>query len=144
MTVGLPDPLDTFTDPGKPRAIVLADSTRVAQGKFTPADWQLGQLICVLLNKHYPGWPWTVDPNHGQGIVSLRCGVLTGYAGYVVKLAELSTPEDWRKAIVNAAGEILERFGCARGPMTFDQLAGAKKDVAVLAELKAERATRVH
>ena len=137
--IGEQDPADNFTDPGRPRSIILPDPLRELQGKFTGADRSLGLMCCVLLDAHYPGWPWSVDPNHGQGIVTLRCGVLSGKSGIIIKLSKTSSPAEWRKAIIDAAGEILERFGCKRGRMTWDELAHAKADHTVMAEWRAEK-----
>lgn len=106
-----------------------------------PQDMALARSAAEILCDHYPGWTWAVNAEAKLGILSVFNAALTGNFpwGMRVKLGEADTPERWKRAIVNAGGELLERFGCPRGPMTESALASRKAPDVVVAEARAER-----
>lgn len=86
----------------------------------TPSMSDRDLCIAVLedLAKHYPGHPWliTADVQAGSLVIDL------GYEkprhlrnfGYLLYAQTLMDPGG-QKAVMRAAGELLERFGIARG-----------------------------
>ena len=66
------------------------------------------------LEKHYPGWMWTINPDEPAGMVYLYSLRLSGEWGYQIKITDMQDDPGYKKAI-EAGGAILERFGLKRG-----------------------------
>jgi hypothetical protein len=113
-------------------AIILPDgrvitSEQMHQGRLrrralTPDDlhqskadrrWQ--DAVEHLLEAKYPGWSWHVVIRSDQGIVSVKCLEISRNYGVVIKLGNTDTPAEWRRAILHAGGELLERSNQRRG-----------------------------
>ena len=78
-------------------------------------DMILAKEIADTLTQHYGGWAWAVHVDGKNGVASIRNVQLSGTWGYVLKLVNMYSASDFRKDVVRAGGEILERFGVIRG-----------------------------
>lgn len=91
------------------------------------------EILCrnigEILVKAYPGWLWAVHPQEKGGMVNIRNMHLHGAYGYRLKIGDIQNdPVVLTKTVVNAAGEVLERFGMPRGGFNADRFAQAKRD----------------
>lgn len=108
-----------------------------------PADLQLAKAIAETLAQHYPGWPWAITADHEQGIATIKNHMLHERWGFLFKIGANDTPTALYRAVVRAGGELLERFGIPRGPMTEYALSHKKNEKDVIAEgMKDERRRR--
>jgi len=83
--------------------------------KFDTNDYSLAKNVAEKLEEKYPGWLWAVHVMDGiVGVKSLR---LSGNWGFLLHADKIDN--DY-KAVVNAGGEILERYRQNRGK--FDQV----------------------
>lgn len=86
------------------------------------ADW---------LEKQYPGWLWGISVDPRGGVCSLRSMLLSGEWGVMLKLEWVQRdPKVAKKLILNAAGEILERFGMPVGPYDKARFMSGPRDIA--------------
>lgn len=101
-----------------------------------PGDVALARSAAEILCQHYPLWTWAVSADAKQGVMSIFNAALTGQYnwGTRVRLGSAESSTEWTRAIVNAGGEFLERFGCPRGPMTEEAIASMKRPEDVIAE----------
>ena len=70
------------------------------------------------LHKTYPNWNWRVECDPWGGVLQVQNMSLSTKYGYVIKLRELNGKNLTRK-VINAGGEILERWRQRRGKTDF-------------------------
>jgi hypothetical protein len=92
-------------------------------GETAAEDVALCKAVGEELMMLYPQHRWAVQADHFAGVVNVRLlysgGQSLGGFGYLLKIASLmSGPNDARRAIVRAGGELLERFQLARASAT--------------------------
>ena len=80
-----------------------------------PLDYNMAKDIGEALHAAYPGHLWAVTCEGEKGIATVRNLALIGNWGFVLKLSDLYSASDWKKKVVMAGGEILERFRLQRG-----------------------------
>ena len=80
------------------------------------------------LEKHFPGWLWTINPDEGAGMMYIYSLRLSGEFGYKLKILDIQNDET-RKFAIRAGGEILERYGIKRGRYHRDLLRGKIADL---------------
>ena len=87
-------------------------------------DLLMAKEMADLLHQHYPGHLWAVScDGAGSGFADVRNLSLSGTWGFRVKLRELFSASDFRRRIVMAGGEILERYNLSRGKLRQEELA---------------------
>lgn len=91
------------------------------------------EILCKdaadLLETHYPGHVWMIGPDPRGGIFTIRAGTCSGEWGYILKLDDIQwSPNGFKKAILKAGGEILERFGLRVGAYDYQNWLGAPRD----------------
>ena len=90
---------------------------------FNVHDHALAKNVAEKLEEKYPGWLWAVHVMDGVvGVKSLR---LSGQWGFI--LHESKIDNDY-KAVVNAGGEILERYRQHRGKFNQTKYADLEMD----------------
>ena len=68
----------------------------------------LAKQSLATLEKHYPGWGWSVEVDDVQGTMVVRVGrIATGKWGFMLHIKKVD-PEG--RAVMRAGGEILERY----------------------------------
>ena len=77
---------------------------------FNGYDHDLAKNVAEKLEEKYPGWLWAVHVM--DGIVGVKSMRLSGNWGFVIHQDKIDN--DY-KIVVNAGGEILERFRQQRG-----------------------------
>jgi hypothetical protein len=81
------------------------------------AEETLAGIVLVALHRAYPGYDWLVTVNFIAGVMNLdliceKPAPLRGH-GYLLHLSSLMSAGGERK-VLNAGGEMLERFGLRR------------------------------
>lgn len=84
--------------------------------------------IANTLEKRYPGWWWTINPDPVAGVIYIYCLRLSGHYGYTMKIAEIEK-DDGLKDVIEAGGQILERYGIRRGKYKRELLQGKLTDL---------------
>ena len=77
---------------------------------FDVHDYTLAKNVAEHLEKKYPGWLWAVHVM--DGVVGVKSMRLSGNWGFVLHANKIDN--DY-KVVVNAGGEILERYRQSRG-----------------------------
>lgn len=93
-------------------------------------DLVMAKTMSEVLNRHYPGHMWAVNVQGVQGIATIYNLALSGRWGFVLRLPDHYSASDFDRAIVNAGGELLERYRLARGKFSDSAHAGLKTDFA--------------
>lgn len=87
-------------------------SSRDGTVEHVPAELRLCKEFANVLNRHYPGHPWSVEVMVDQSIATIGIPPLLGVNwAYVLHLDKIDV--DY-KQVVEAGGEILERFHIPR------------------------------
>lgn len=87
------------------------------------ADIALCRDVGEILEKYYPGHFWMVGCNHEAGSLHIELAYQEKTAkrfpyGYLLHIHNLSNPDVRRQKVMHAGGELLERYGLARGKAT--------------------------
>jgi hypothetical protein len=99
-----------------------------AYGDSKTADIAICERVSEDLAKHYPGHPWAIGANHETGFLWIHLaypdnrmrtadalgGASFGIPGWGIHIKSLKSKYDWNK-VMKAGGELLERYGIARG-----------------------------
>jgi len=80
------------------------------------------------LEKRYPGWLWTINPDEVGGVIYIYSLRLSGEYGYTIKIADIQDDPQAKEAIM-AGGEILERYQIRRGKYDRELLRGKMTDL---------------
>lgn len=86
----------------------------------------LVKQIADLLERHYPGWLWAVNPDERGGCITIRSLRISGQWGYLIHTKNIQNDPQLKLALFGA-GEILERAGQKRGPYSYSRWASAPK-----------------
>lgn len=86
-------------------------------------DMVLAKAMTETLQQHYPGHLWGVHVDGFQGMADIRNLGLSGNWGYRMKLGTMYSASSWSARVIQAGGEILERYRISRGRVNHDQLA---------------------
>ena len=77
---------------------------------FNVHDYTLAKNVAEKLEEKYPGWLWAVHVM--DGVVGVKSMRLSGQWGFILHADKIDN--DY-KSVVNAGGEILERYRQNRG-----------------------------
>lgn len=95
------------------------------------ADQDLCRAVLEDLARHYPGHPWMITADIQQGSLVIDLGYEKPLAfrnfAYMLHASTLMGPGG-QAAVMRAAGELLERFGVARGPGASDTAKAAAEN----------------
>lgn len=78
-------------------------------------DYNMAKEMSEILHGAYPGHLWAVTCEGDKGIATVRNLSLSGEWGFVLHLKAMSTASDWKRMVIMAGGELLERFNLRRG-----------------------------
>ena len=92
-----------------------------------PAKQEWAKAIAEFLQNHYPGHGWYCAVEGGVAkIQALSC---SGRKGFMLRLFDIDTPDTFRRELIHAGGEMLERFYQPRGRADKDLLRSARRNV---------------
>jgi hypothetical protein len=92
-------------------------------------DEALCAAIFAVLIEHYPGHFWQIIADAEQGIARIRIPILMGQTlGYTLHLDKITSPNDLKRAVILAGGEILERWRIPRGTFDLGAFLTARQD----------------
>ncbi|MCE2724465.1 MAG: hypothetical protein LW865_14490 [Betaproteobacteria bacterium] len=93
-------------------------------------DVLMAKQIALDLDTAYPGHLWAVTCDGRTGIATVRNLRLSGRQGFILRLPEIYSASDFKKSVLKAGGEILERYHQPRGVVNIGAIAGQKTDFA--------------
>ena len=73
-------------------------------------DLVMAKQMAETLHSHYPGHAWAVTCDGATGIATVRNLALSGNWGFTLKLTTTYSASEFRRRIVMAGGELLERY----------------------------------
>lgn len=100
--------------------------------EMTPAELhhemmcaELSQKLGQMIVKVYPGHPWAVSANIQGGIIQVWLGLDRENYGIVINLGDVATHTgpQMQTFLKRHCGELLERYGLARGAGNAEQYA---------------------
>lgn len=107
---------------------------RDASDFVSPAEWALAGEVHNLLSLHYPGHIFAVNADLKGGVVIIQLAYpdrgkhsgslkdMLSQWGYVIRIAEMDTPDERRRLVINGGGELLERYRLPRSKATIDTI----------------------
>lgn len=93
-------------------------------------DILTARTMAEALHAAYPGHFWAVSCDGKTGMADVRNLALSGNWGFRIKLSGIYSASQFKKDVVKAGGEILERFSLSRGRLNDDQLSDRPTDFA--------------
>lgn len=92
------------------------------EGAQEAQDISTAKVIAEALHAHYPGHMWAVNVRGDQGVATIHNLMLSGTHGYRMHTDRNYSVSDLVATAKRGAGEILERFGVARGRINNDKM----------------------
>lgn len=80
------------------------------------AEFDLAKKVSEILVKHYPNFAWAVTVN--DGLIQIHNLNLSGRWGFVVKEDDVYSATDLDRRLMQAGGELLERYKISRARMS--------------------------
>lgn len=93
-------------------------------------DILTARAMAEALHAAYPGHFWAVACDGKTGFADVRNLALSGNWGFRIKLGGIYSASQFRKDVLRAGGEVLERFSLSRGKLNDDQLSSLPVDFA--------------
>lgn len=103
--------------------LILTDAPQI-----TANEYLLAREAAEALHQHYPGYLWAVNVN--GSVVDIRCLNLSGMWGYTLHIPAIYSASEWKKMVMRAGGEILERYRQRRGQFDEQRVREAPRDFA--------------
>ena len=93
-------------------------------------DIVMAKEMAEALHTAYPGHLWAVTCDGQTGMADVRNMALSGNWGFRLRLTDIYSASAFRKDVVMAGGEILERYKLSRGRLNQDQYGTLRSDFA--------------
>ena len=93
-------------------------------------DYLTAKSMAEALHTAYPGHLWGVTCDGRAGFADVRNLALSGNWGYRIRLAAMYSASQFKKDVLKAGGEVLERFSLSRGKLNEDHLNNLSVDFA--------------
>lgn len=100
-------------------------------------DILMAKDMAEALHAHYPGHLWAVQVDGETGMADVRNLALSGTWGFRLRLPAIYSASEFKRRVVMAGGELLERYRLKRGRLNEDQYNQLVTDHA--GNLKADR-----
>lgn len=81
--------------------------------------------VMLRLAKSFPGYDWLVSADDKTGIIDIYLPEMGGNTAYTLHINKLDSR---MKKVVNAGGQILERYNLSRTKMSVDDMAILQRD----------------
>lgn len=93
-------------------------------------DILTARVMAEALHAAYPGHFWAVSCDGKTGFADVRNLALSGNYGFRIRLSGIYSASGFKRDVLKAGGEILERFRVDRGRLDDDQLSSVRQDFA--------------
>ncbi len=94
----------------------MNDDLTTDRPQITANDMVMAKEMADILNTAYPGHLWAVHVDGaGSGFADVRNLAFSGAWGFRVKLKDIYSASQFKKDILRAGGEVLERYRQRRG-----------------------------
>lgn len=93
-------------------------------------DMLMAKEMAEALHAHYPGHLWAVTCDGQTGMADVRNLALSGEWGFRLHLKKIYSASEFRRRVVMAGGEFLERYRLHRGKLNEDHLNSLPTDFA--------------
>lgn len=93
-------------------------------------DIVMAKSMAEALHNAYPGHLWAVNCSGQTGMADIRNLALSGQWGFRLRLTDIYSASAFRKDVVMAGGELLERYRLSRGRLDIDQYSNLHGDFA--------------
>lgn len=93
-------------------------------------DILMSKEMAEALHAAYPGHMWAVAVDGSIGFADVRNLALSGNWGFRIKLDNIYSGSSFKKDVLRAGGELLERYRMSRGKFRADEYADLKTDQA--------------
>lgn len=93
-------------------------------------DILTARTMAEALHAAYPGHFWAVSCDGQKGFADVRNLALSGDWGFRIRLQGIYSASQFKKDVLKAGGEILERFHLSRGKLDDNQLSDLPVDYA--------------
>ena len=101
-----------------------------ADPKGSLNDILTARAMAEDLHAAYPGHFWAVSCDGRTGMADVRNLALSGNWGFRIKLGRMYSASAFKKDVLKAGGEVLERFNLNRGKLDDNQLSDLPVDFA--------------
>lgn len=91
------------------------DDVALAEGRKNAQDMFLAKEVAGVLFGAYPDHDWYVAVDGEAGSITIKNLSLSAQYGYLLHYSKTQAPGAIHTKVINAGGEILERFGVRRG-----------------------------
>lgn len=96
----------------------MSDIITTETPQIAANDLVMAKEMADALNTAYPGHLWAVNcDGGGSGFADVRNLALSGTWGFRVKLKHTYSASEFKRRVVMAGGEILERYRLTRGKL---------------------------
>lgn len=110
------------------RKRVETEASDAREGAGIPWELAVARKAGAIIDRHYPGHPFELRVDARQGVLMLRLNPLMGLHWHVVHLSTLAGDPGYR-AVIRAAGEILERYQMPRSGFSLDHFLAARSQI---------------
>lgn len=93
-------------------------------------DILMAKEMAEALHSAYPGHMWAVSVDGQTGFADVRNLALSGNWGFRLRLDTIYTASEFKKRVLRAGGEILERYRLRRGAFNETQYSDVPMDFA--------------
>lgn len=94
----------------------------------TANDIVMSKEMAEALHAAYPGHLWAVTCDGQVGFADVRNLYLSGNWGFRIKLDKVYSGSDFKRQVVMAGGELLERYRMRRGQFSATEYSDLNKD----------------
>ncbi len=98
--------------------------------QVTANDMVMAKTMAETLHAAYPGHLWAVTCDGKSGMADVRNLYLSGNWGFRLKLHAIYSASEFKREVLRAGGELLERYRLRRGSFNMDQHASLKTNFA--------------
>lgn len=113
---------------GFTQRLVSTEATSEREAAGIPWELALVRKAGETIERHYPGHPFEIRVDARQGVLMLKLNPLMGLHWHVIHLSTLKGDPSLR-AVLRAAGEILERYNMPRAGFSLDHFLAARSQV---------------
>ncbi len=89
--------------------ILITDNPNIALN-----DHLMAKQMAEALHAAYPNWLWGVTCSGQTGMADIRNLYLSAKYGFRLHLRSIYSASEWKREVLRAGGEILERFKADR------------------------------